>query len=113
MHEMTIVTSILQVVEGKAREGGATVINSIVLEVGQLAGVELDSLRFCFEAARKGGMADQAELVVVSIPGQGTCPDCGKDVPLEYAVAPCPACGKTVVEASHGRELRIKSINVD
>ncbi len=113
MHEMSIVTSILQIVEEQARKGGATVINSIDLEVGRLAGIELESLRFCFQSARQGTMAARAELVVDEIPGQGHCPECDRDVDLDFPLAPCPLCGQAVVEAARGRELRVKSINVD
>jgi hydrogenase nickel incorporation protein HypA/HybF len=89
------------------------VVNAIELDVGDLAGIELDSLQFCFHSARKGTMADQAELVVNQIPALGHCPECGRDVPLEFPLGACPECGQAVVEAFQGRELRVKSINVD
>ena len=55
----------------------------------------------------------ESELLVDEIPGQGHCPACGRDVALEYPLAPCPECGQAVIEATRGRELRVKSINVD
>ena len=113
MHEMSIVTSILKIVEEQARQAEARVINSIELEVGHLAGIELDSLLFCFESAKQDSMARTAKLVVDEIPGEGRCPECGKDVKLDYPLAPCPECGQALVEAARGQELRIKSINVD
>ena len=48
MHEMSLAQGILQIVEDTlAREGGGRV-SLIRLEVGRLAGVELDALRFGF-----------------------------------------------------------------
>ena len=41
MHEMSIVSGVLKIVEDQARAAEATVINSIELEVGQLAGIEI------------------------------------------------------------------------
>lgn len=113
MHEMTIVAGILQIVEDQARASGAKVINSIELEIGRLAGLEIDSLNFCFETARQGTMAARAELVIRDIPGLGHCPQCGKDVPVEFHLAVCGECGQALVEVFQGRELRVKSINVD
>lgn len=113
MHEMSIVTSILNIVEDQARSAGAEIINSIELEIGTLAGIEVDSLEFCFQAARQGTMAADAELVILEIPGRGHCPECRHDVDLDHPLAPCPDCGQAVIEAHQGRELRIKSINVD
>jgi len=113
MHELSIITSILDVVEEQARLNGAKVVNTIEIEVGELAGVEIPSLEFCYDAARTDTLAAKANLVIHVIEGRGHCPDCDKDVPLEYFIAPCPECGDTLVEASQGRELRIKSIDVD
>ena len=113
MHEMSIVSGILRIADDQARAAGAGVDNAIELDVGDLAGIELDSLQFCFQSARKGTMADQAELVVNQIPALGHCPECGRDVPLEFPLGACPECGQAVVEAFQGRELRVKSINVD
>lgn len=113
MHEMSIVTSILQIVEDQALAAGARVINSIELDVGQLAGIEVDSLQFCFEAARGLTLAAQAKLVIHEIPGLGRCPDCARDVPMDYPVGVCPHCGEALLEVFQGRELRVRSINVD
>lgn len=113
MHEMSIVSGILQIVEEQARAADARVINSIELEIGQLAGIELDSLNFCFEAARRDTLAESAELVIRDIPGRGHCPECQKDVPVDFHLAVCRECGQALVDVFQGRELRVKSINVD
>jgi len=113
MHEMSIVTGILRIVEDQARAAEAKVINSIELEIGQLAGIELESLKFCFEVARRDTMADGAELVIRDIPGLGHCPRCEKDVPVEFHLAVCRECDQALVDVFQGRELRVKSINVD
>jgi len=113
MHEMSIVSGVLKIAEEQARASDAKVINSIELEIGELAGIELDSLRFCFEVARKKTMAHAAELVVRSIPGKGHCPNCEKDVPVGFMMGVCPECDQAMVEVFQGRELRVVSINVD
>lgn len=113
MHEMSIVTGILNIAEEQARAAGAHVIHAIEVEIGDLAGIEIDALNFCFEAARKNTLAARADLVIHPIPGLGHCLTCEKDVPVTFPVALCPACGQPVFDVRQGRELRVKSINVD
>lgn len=112
MHEMSIALSILDIVAEQARAHGATVIRTVHADVGALAGVEIEALGFCFEVARKGTPADGAELVIREIPGRGRCRACATEVPMDFLVAVCPACDGTV-EIVAGRELRVRSLDVD
>ncbi len=113
MHEMSIVAGILDIAENQAREASASVINSIEIEVGQLAGVEIGALEFCFDVARRDTLAATATLVIHEIPGRGHCPDCDRDVAVDFFMAVCPACGEGLVEIKQGRELKVRSLNVD
>lgn len=114
MHEMSLVTGILDIAGREARAAGARVINTVEIEVGRLAGVEIDSLEFCFEVARRGTAgAQNARLVIRDVPGRGTCVECGATSEVDDFVALCPACGKGLVDITEGREMRVLSINVD
>ena len=94
--------------------GGAAVINSVEIEVGDLAGVEIDALEFCFEVARRGTpAASEARLVIRRVDGRGECVACGANVAVDDFVDLCPECGVGLVEITHGREMRVVSINVD
>jgi hydrogenase nickel incorporation protein HypA/HybF len=112
MHEMTLVAGILEIAEERAREAGAARINTVTVEIGRLAGVELPSLVFCFETARLGTLAAGAELVVREIPGRGRCPGCGDESVIDFYAALCPACGACLT-VTGGRELRVVSLDVD
>ncbi len=111
MHEMTIVAGVLEIAHRQAAAAGAVRINRVVLEVGRLAGVEVESLRFCFAAARSGPSA-AAELDIRDVPGRGACPTCGAARNVDELAALCDACGG-VLTISGGRELRVLSLNVD
>ena len=113
MHEMSIVAGVLDIAENEARTAGAKVINTVEIEVGRLSGVEIDALEFCFGVARRGTLAAAAELVIHDIPGRGYCPDCDRDVEVDFFMAVCPACEKAMVDVRQGRELRVRAINVD
>ena len=103
MHEMSIISGILNIVEEQARAAGAQVINTIEVEIGELAGVEVEALEFCFTVARKNTRAHRAKLVIHHIAGLGRCSGCDKDMPVTYPVALCPECGALDLEILAGQ----------
>ncbi|MEW6594099.1 MAG: hydrogenase maturation nickel metallochaperone HypA [Thermodesulfobacteriota bacterium] len=109
---MSLALSIVELVTGRAEAAGARTINRIELEVGTLAGVLVDSLRFCFEAAVRNTMAAGAELAIREIAARGSCPACGVEAPMEGLISACPVCGQYLV-LGKGRELRVVSMTVD
>ena len=111
MHEMTIVANVLEIAHRQAAMAEAARINRVVLEVGALAGVESDALRFCFAAAR-GGLTASAELEIRDVPGLGSCAGCGATEEVREFPAVCVACG-CVLAITGGRDLRVLSLNVD
>ena len=113
MHEMSIVAGVLDIAENEARSAGAQVINAVEIEVGALAGVEIDALEFCFSVARQGTLAAEASLVIHEIPGLGYCLECDKNVAAESFIPTCPDCGGLLPELMQGKELRVRSIIVD
>ena len=112
MHEMSIAMSVIEIACKEAQAGGAERIESIQMDVGKLAGVMIDSLEFCFEAARKDSMAAEADLIINELPGKGRCQDCGTTFEVESFVTICPECESYRVEIEQGRELRVASITV-
>ncbi|MCB1182269.1 hydrogenase maturation nickel metallochaperone HypA [bacterium] len=110
---MSIAVGILDIAESEARRADAAVINTIEVEVGALAGIEIPALEFAFEVARRGTLAETATLVVHAIPGRGHCPDCDAEVEIDFAAAVCPACDGAIVTVTSGRELRVRALNVD
>lgn len=112
MHEMTIAVGLIELAEEQARGAGAGRINSLEVEIGALAGVEIEALTFCYESARKGTLCDGARLDVIALAGRGRCGACGKECAADFWVAFCPDCG-VGLEILQGRELRLRSLNVD
>jgi hydrogenase nickel incorporation protein HypA/HybF len=67
VHELGLIQEVLDIVSEAS--GGATV-RRIVLEVGSLALVAPDALRFAFEVARDGTPAAEASLEIVPVAGE-------------------------------------------
>ena len=110
MHEMSIALSIIDAVAAKAEEEHAKKVNGIELEVGKLAGVEVESLKFCFSAAAKGTIAEGAALDIREIQPVGVCSECGRRFSMNFYYSTCDSCGSFKTDLVSGRELLIKSI---
>ena len=65
MHEMSLCEGILQILDDNAKSQGFERVKTVWLEVGGLSGVDLDALRFCFDAVTRGSLADNAKLEVI------------------------------------------------
>jgi len=108
VHELALAQEILDVVA--ARSGGARVTR-VVLEVGKLAAVLPDALRFCFDLAAEDTVARGARLEIVETPGRARCRGCGADVALDRPYGRC-ACGRSDLEWLSGEALRILEMEV-
>ena len=107
MHELSIATSVVETCAEHA--GGARVLR-VRLEVGQLAAVLPDSLRFCFEACARGTVVEGAELDIHEIPGRAVCGTCGETLTLDAPLGRCPCGGRLRIVAC--QELRVKELEI-
>ncbi|MGA3161891.1 MAG: hydrogenase maturation nickel metallochaperone HypA [Terracidiphilus sp.] len=118
MHELSIVTSIVETVTETLAtlpdsSRGARVLE-VRLRVGALASVIPESLEFCWGIASEGTPLEGSRLVVNVLPVVMHCTGCGEDVELEGVQSfRCPKCGEPCSEMRQGRELEIDSIEID
>ncbi len=113
MHEMSLAEGILQLIEETARREQVNRVSAVCLEIGQLASVEVESLRFCFDAVVKGSVADGARLEIIDVPGTGWCLDCSEAVPMTDKLSGCPRCGGYRVQVTGGTEMRVKELEIE
>ena len=113
MHEMSLCESVLQVLEQQAEAQQYYKIKKVWLEIGALAGVEAESLRFSFDVVMQGSLAEQASLEIIEIPGQAWCFPCGRDVTVQQLYDPCPHCGGHQLQITGGNQMRIKELEVE
>lgn len=113
MHEMGIVLEIIDIATASIpTELNGARVAKVNLEVGKLSAVVPDSLRFCFEVARKDTPLAGAELVIEEIPVAVRCRDCDARWTIDEPVFVCERCQSGSVEVLSGRELDIKSIEI-
>lgn len=108
MHEAGIVQEIVAIAVQHAQ--GAK-IKRIALEIGKLSGVMPESIRFSFDIARLGTLAEDASLDIRETPGRVRCRSCEKEFDLQENMGRC-ACGGTNLEWIGGMDLFIKELEV-
>ena len=113
MHEMSLAEGVLQIVEDSARANDAKRVAAVWLEIGTLAQVEREALRFCFDAVTRGGVADGARLEIVDVPGAAWCMPCGERVPIAAIGDPCPRCGSYQLQVVAGDDMRVREIAIE
>lgn len=113
VHEFSLCESIIDTITAQTRQQGFNRVRRVWLEIGALANVELDALRFAFEVVRENTVAAAAELDIITLPGRAWCLDCAQAVEVNEFYAPCPRCGGYQWRLTGGNEMRIKELEVE
>ena len=113
MHEMSLAEGVLQIIEDAARSEGFTQVKAVWLEIGQLAGVEKESLCFYFDVVTRNSIAQDARLEIIEMPGRGKCLQCACDMLVATLFEACTQCGSYQIEVISGDELRVKELEVE
>lgn len=113
MHELSLMEGMLEIIEDSARAQGCHRVRTVILEIGKLAGVEVEALRFAFDAVTAGSIAEGAALEIEEPEGQGWCAACGKVSPVTARYDMCPRCPTLPLQITGGGELRVKALDVD
>ncbi len=113
MHEMSLCEGILGVLQQQADQQNYQRVKTVFLEIGALAGVEIDALRFSFDVVMHGTLADQAQLQIFQVAGKAWCLACGQPVEVQQLYDACPECGNFQLQISDGQQMRIKELEVE
>ena len=113
MHEMAMAEGIMDIVKDYAEKNNATKVHTISLLIGEMTGVVIDSLEFCFKALSKGTVAENAEIKLKNVPLIGHCNDCNWQGHIENYNFFCPQCKSGHMDIISGRELRVEYLEVD
>ncbi|WP_186453955.1 hydrogenase maturation nickel metallochaperone HypA [Denitratisoma sp. DHT3] len=113
MHEMSLAEGVLGLIEDAARREGFSRVLAVWVEVGRLAAVEPEALRFCFDAVTAGTLADGARLEIIDLPGQAWCWQCNESVAPMDDEGSCPRCGGYGLQVTGGDQMRVKELEVE
>lgn len=114
MHEMSIAQNLLEIVQEHVEQlhWNHARVKTIRMRIGEMAGVVPESLRFCFEVASEGTVAQGAELAIEEMPTLCHCPKCGCHFRVESFAFICPSCQSIEVRLISGNELDVVELEM-
>jgi hydrogenase nickel incorporation protein HypA/HybF len=113
MHELSIMSYLLDAVETKAKELGASRVRAINLVVGERTGALDDSLLFYFDMLTPQTVVEGAKLNIRRTRMVFRCADCNEEYVPEVGGFDCPRCGKVGQLIRDASELLIESIEIE
>lgn len=113
MHELGIMTGVLEAVTTSAEEARADKVLKINLSVGVMTEAIEDALRFAFEALAEDTICKDAELQITMVQPRSRCLECGEEYEHDRFHMLCPHCNSFATELIAGKEMQIDSIEVD
>lgn len=114
MHEMGIAMEIIDIATASIPEDLKGVkVERVNVQVGKLSAIVPGSLSFCFDMAIKDTALEGAELNIEELPVVAKCNDCGITWTISEPVFTCDKCKSGSLDIISGRELDIKSIEIE
>src|SRR5689334_8567636 len=113
MHELGIAQGILDIVRQYVPASRAAAVRGVTLKLGEMSGVQPESLEFCFGAIVAGTPYAGAFLAIERVPAKGRCTCCGHMFSMRAPVFVCPACRQSKVALASGNELQVVEVELD
>lgn len=115
MHEMAIVTSVVDKVVEYAQQNDAAKVNRVTLVVGDIHDIVDALMESCFQHMARGTVAEGASLELARIPFRAQCSECNLVYPADIRskdTLVCPDCGSSNFRIFNGNEFMIRDIEI-
>lgn len=113
MHELGIAQSILETAEETLRQHPRARLAKVGLRLGVLAGVDRESLDFCFGVLVRDSPHAGAQLEIDWRPMVHECLACHREFAVENWILRCPRCGGGDTRFRSGRELEVAYLELE
>jgi hydrogenase nickel incorporation protein HypA/HybF len=113
MHEMGIANSVLEAVKTEMRRYPGTYPCKIGVRIGEMAAIDPEALRFCFEAMIQETDLASLELAIEVCPRRHRCPVCTYDFIVRDYDMRCPQCARLETTCISGDELELAYLEVE
>ncbi|MBU1913053.1 MAG: hydrogenase maturation nickel metallochaperone HypA [Candidatus Omnitrophica bacterium] len=113
MHEYHIVEGMVKQILEKAKNSDAKKITSVTLILGELSGLQEESIRMYFNNLSKENILEGAKLIIKPVKSKLKCKDCGEIFEHQETDFNCPKCRGLGVLMSPGKEFYIDNIEVE
>jgi hydrogenase nickel incorporation protein HypA/HybF len=111
MHEYSITSSIIEILEGIGKKNKLDKIKKINFMVSPVASIEPESVRFYYQyLTKENSLLKGAELVFEKSELDIRCLSCNKEFTCKEFKPLCPGCGSSNVLVQETDEIKIMSI---
>ncbi|MGD0498284.1 MAG: hydrogenase maturation nickel metallochaperone HypA [Bryobacteraceae bacterium] len=113
MHELSIAAAALDAIRAEVALHPGARATRAGLRIGEFAGVEPESLRFCLETLAAGSDLDPLAFDLEVRPWMRRCRECGAEFRVLEAGAACVACGSARTENAGGDEIEFSHLELE
>ena len=120
MHELSMAQGIVNAVLETAEANDAIEVTEVLIEIGRLAMLNPEQLKFMVGVLCQDTIAENAKLIIENIDVEIKCHNCGfegiADVDDSDHYAPmilCPKCESHRVEVRNGKDVTVKNISIE
>jgi hydrogenase nickel incorporation protein HypA/HybF len=113
MHELSLATEVIKLVECEAEKNKARSVNEITIEVGNMTGIEADAFESALGILSEGSILEKALLNIIRIKGKGICHACDTEFEMDRRMDTCPVCHSFPSEIRGGNEFRVVSLLIE
>ena len=113
MHEMGIANSVLQAVHNEMRRYPESYPSKVCVRIGEMAAVDQDSLRFCFEAITRETDFEKLQLEIEICSLKYRCRRCESEFVVRDYDVRCPHCAGVETQCISGDELELAYLEVE
>ncbi|OQD58805.1 hydrogenase nickel incorporation protein [Methanobrevibacter arboriphilus JCM 13429 = DSM 1125] len=120
MHELSMADGILKAVISNAEQNDATEVTEVTIEIGKLALLNPEQVKFMLGVLSEDTIAKDANFVMVEIPIEIKCKECGyigladsDDLDHYAPMVECPKCENKIIEVTNGKDCIVKNIVIE
>jgi len=110
---MSIAAAVLEAVRAESVLHGGAHVSRAGLRIGELSGVEPESLRFCLETLVTGDPLDPLAFDLEIRPWTRRCRDCGAEFRVVDYNPACALCRSANTEAAGGDEMELSYLELE
>jgi hydrogenase nickel incorporation protein HypA/HybF len=110
MHELSLAMEVIELAQREAERNGVAQILEILIEVGDLSGVEGETFQSALEMVVKDTILEGAMVKINRVPGKGKCNTCQQEFIMKNRLDICPGCQSFPSEINGGEEFRVVSM---
>jgi hydrogenase nickel incorporation protein HypA/HybF len=113
MHEMGIANSVLDAVRSEMGRHPGAYPCKVGVRIGEMAAIDQDALRFCFEAMIQDTDLASLELAIEVCPLRYRCRVCAREFVVRDYDSHCPQCASLETTYVSGDELEFAYLEVE